>query len=112
MEVYLEDLPEGTLAKVVGSVDALHVDVLKTTRCLGDPSRDVILDFSGVDFLDSTGLGAIILMHRDFERADHRLVMTGARPIVLRTLQMTGVDRVIPICDSLVEAIERLADPA
>lgn len=59
---------------------------------------DAILDMSQVDFMDSSGLGALIAIHKAMP-AGHRLILRGPRPNVQRVFRLTRMDTVFHIED-------------
>jgi anti-anti-sigma factor len=58
---------------------------------------ELVVDLSGVELLDATGLGVLVGTHRRAQLAGCRLVLRGAPPRVARLLSVTRLDRVIPI---------------
>lgn len=69
-------------------------------------ARYVVLDLSGVDFVDSTGLGVLMGAAKRVRSAggDIRLVMTGDRLAGL--VELTRLDRVLDVFDSVAAATE------
>jgi anti-sigma B factor antagonist len=67
----------------------------------------IALDLSGVDFIDSSGLGSIVaaLKHVGDGGA---LVIVGARPAVLSLLRLTRMDKVLRLYDGEADAIAAL----
>ena len=65
----------------------------------------VVVDMSRTRFCDSSGLNALVAADRRAraEGGEVRLVVTGES--VIRIVELTGVDRVIPIYASLEEAL-------
>jgi anti-sigma B factor antagonist len=65
----------------------------------------VVVDMSRTRFCDSTGLNALVAADRRAraEGGEVRLVVTGES--VIRIVKLTGVDRVVPVCASLEEAL-------
>jgi len=53
--------------------------------------RDIVLDLSGVSFLDASAIGVLMRAHTACRRAGGRLTVFGARGIVAEVLHMTGV---------------------
>lgn len=53
---------------------------------------DVAIDISGVEFIDSSGLRAVIAAHVALAEAGHRLLLTGQSEPFDRLLQITGLD--------------------
>lgn len=73
------------------------------TETKGGPDR-VILDLSGVDFVDSSGLGAIVASLKQMG-AGRRLDLAGLTPTVDKVFQLTRMDTVFNLFPSLDEAI-------
>jgi anti-sigma B factor antagonist len=65
----------------------------------------VVVDLSGVVFLDSTGLGVLIgLLHRLRSR-DGSLVLAGASDRVYKVFHTTQLTKVLTITDTVADAI-------
>ena len=56
----------------------------------------IILDLGGVDFMDSSGLGAIIAIYKAMP-SGKKLTLTGMTPNVERVFRLTRMDKVLPI---------------
>jgi anti-sigma B factor antagonist len=69
----------------------------------------VIADMSRVDFLDSTGLGALIGGLRILREHDGSLILVISTRRILRILELTGLTRVFPPQTSVLAAVT--ADP-
>ena len=67
------------------------------------PDR-VILDLSAVDFIDSSGLGAIVAAMKQLDPS-RRLDLAGLTPTVDRVFRLTRMDTVFRLYDSLDGAI-------
>ena len=67
-------------------------------------AQNVVIDLSGVDFIDSTGLGVLMGAAKRVRTAggDIRLVMTGSRLADL--IEITRLDRVLDVFDSVSAA--------
>jgi anti-sigma B factor antagonist len=55
------------------------------------------VDVNGLDFIDSTGLGVIVGALRRLREAGGDLTMTGAQGAVRRVLEVTRLDKAIPL---------------
>ena len=71
-------------------------------------SPTVILDLSTVDFIDSSGLGAIVasMKHMGQERS---LVLAGLTPAVEKVFRLTRMDSVFGVFSSLEAALDEHA---
>ncbi len=58
---------------------------------------DVVLDMSGVEFIDSVGLEVLIRMHRALRDEGRRLVLRDPAEPVARLLELTLLDRTLAI---------------
>lgn len=65
-------------------------------QALGEGGSLVALDLSRVDFMDSSGLGALIAVLKGMPHG-RRLVLQGLRPNVERVLRLTRMDSVFTV---------------
>ena len=72
------------------------------------PAR-VVLDLSAVDFLDSSGLGAVVAAMKQ-AGPSKKLELAGLTPTVQKVFKLTRMDGVFVIHSSVEAALERLAD--
>ena len=73
------------------------------------PSERVILDLSQVEFLDSSGLGAVVGSMKQLGRA-RKLDLVGLTPTVEKVYRITRLDRVFRIFDTADDALGDVAD--
>ena len=86
--------PDTARAAVVGEVDLATAQMLRDTLLdllREHPSAVLNVDLSGVTFLDCTGIRALLSVHHAAGQVDCQMRVTGPRPIVHRTLDLTGV---------------------
>ena len=75
-----------------GEIDAHSVTVLaRHLDPLPGSSDDVVIDLSGVGFVDSSGLRVLVEAHQRAEAEARRLVLSGSRRPVLRLLEISGL---------------------
>jgi anti-sigma B factor antagonist len=70
-----------------------------------DEKRDVVVDLTGLEFLDSTGLGALIGAHRRATEGGGSLRLIASEGPILRLLNITGLIRVLAVYPSLEDAL-------
>jgi anti-sigma B factor antagonist len=98
------------IATVTGEVD------ITTGFRLRDPLHDLVdrkiwnhvVDLRAVTFLDSTGLGILVGDHKRLRERDGSLQVVCAPGLVARVFRLTGVDRIVPVRQSVEEAINIL----
>ena len=84
---------------VVGEVDISNASHLRDAvdYALEQPCESIALDFSGVSYIDSTGLGVLVgSAHRAAER-DRGFSVEHLQPSVERIVSLLGVDAEINV---------------
>jgi anti-sigma B factor antagonist len=72
----------------------------------------LVLDLTGVEFIDSTGLSVLLNGLRRVTRVQGSMVLACANPTVLRLFEITKLDSTFEILPSCDEAIARLTQAA
>jgi anti-sigma B factor antagonist len=107
MSVQVHDLDGWAVAQVHGDVDVGSAPRLREhlIGVISGGQTQLVLDLDDVDFLDSTGLGVIVgvLKRARTLGGDLRLVCT--RPQLQRLFEITGLDRTMPLADSVAAAV-------
>jgi len=73
-----------------------------------ESSPMVILDFSGVPFIDSAGLGALVGAYVAAQKKPQRMAVVGMNMQVKALVEMTKVSQLIKSFDTVGEAEEQL----
>ena len=80
----------------------------RLNAAIADGKTGVILDLTGVEFIDSTGLSVLLNGLRRVTRVRGAMVLACANPTVLRLFEITKLDSTFDIVPSCDEAIARL----
>jgi anti-sigma B factor antagonist len=72
---------------------------------IADGKLGVVLDLSGVEFIDSTGLSVLLNGLRRVTRSQGRMALVCANPTVLRLFEITKLDSTFDILPTRAEAI-------
>ena len=88
-----------TVLRVTGRLDGTSVGEIRERlhATIAHEHGDVVLDLSGVEWLDVTGLGVIVDAHRRLRQQGRRLVLRGCAPRMRRALAVTRLSRVMAI---------------
>lgn len=68
----------------------------------------VLVDMSGVDFIDSIAMRMLITASKALTRQGGKMVLLNPQPMVAEVLQITGIDILLPIFDNRVQAVDDL----
>jgi anti-sigma B factor antagonist len=77
---------------------------LNAVRREGAPT--MILDFSGVPYLDSSGLGCLVSAYTSCSKAGRRVALTGVNQRVRKVFEITKVEQLFLMFPTLADAIE------
>jgi anti-sigma B factor antagonist len=96
-----------TIVSAVGELDAHSAPVLQSEldRLTSVAGASVVVDLSEVPFIDSTGLGVLVATLKHVREVKGRLDVVVTRPRVLKVFTLTGLDGVIPLHQTLDEAL-------
>lgn len=68
-----------------------------TYRRIEGGERDFVLDFGDCGFIDSTGLGVMVGIHKRCAEKGGTVSVKNVRPQVAKILEMTRLDKVFPL---------------
>lgn len=91
-----------TILHVSGEIDIATAPELRKAIEKADRAKPLIVDLLGCSYMDSSGLE--ILSRACKARPDRMRVVVQAPGQVKRVLELTGLDRVVPLAYSLEEA--------
>ena len=75
----------------------------------GHPRQAVIGDLSAGPFMASIGIRSLVLSAKALERRGGKMVLLNPDPNVRSVLATASIDQLIPVCDSVEEALAKVA---
>jgi anti-sigma B factor antagonist len=94
-----------TVITVSGEVDvATSPELFQALERAVQDQRHVVVDLARVTFMDSTGLGVLVQTLRSVLEREGELRCVVTEPNVRKIFEVTGLDSVIPIHGSLLDA--------
>ncbi len=73
-----------------------------------DSTPTLILDFTGVPYMDSAGLGVLVATYIAYKKSGQKIGLVGMNDRVRALLQMTKVGELFPTYPTLAQAEESL----
>ena len=97
-----------TLVEVTGEADVTNTDELRRLldEEVSQQPRMLIIDLSGLRFMDSSALHALLRVNRSMDRQGGVLALVSPQPAVAKILRLTTADRLIPVFASVAEAAD------
>lgn len=86
--------------EVEGSLDALAVEILRPRfESLVQEKTDVVIDMSRIEFIDSSGIGAIVFLFKRLRSLQRKLSLTGVHGQPFELLRRLRIDQSIQISE-------------
>ncbi len=93
-----EGLPDGgAVVHVEGELDMATAPELEETLVATGFDQRVVIDLTGCTFLDSSALRLLVAAVRDAEAAGGQLELVAPDPGILKVLEISGVDTMLPV---------------
>jgi anti-sigma B factor antagonist len=103
---HVDQIDGCAIVRADGEIDARTVHAFhETVAEAAALASDVIIDLTQVTFVDSSGLGGLIVARKSAQRNGGSLSLVSPPPMVRRLLGATRLHDVFAIYDSLPEAI-------
>ena len=95
-----------TLVELTGEADVTNSDALREVLDaeVAKQPRTMIIDLSGLRFMDSSALHVILRANRVMDRQGGVLALASPREAVAKMLRLTAADQLIPVYSSVREA--------
>jgi len=114
MEAVLSQHPYAAVVALSGELDAdtaARLRALLAEQLLAGPGN-LVIDMSGLTFIDSAGLAVLVAADKGMRRAGSRMVLAAPRAPVSKVLRLTGLTAVLTTATTVDEALGLLAPEA
>lgn len=89
-----------------GTLDALSAPEFRNNRSVVDPEKTVVLDLEQVDFIDSSGIGAIVSASRQKHQPSGGIVLSCMNDRVRKVFEITNAQKLFHIFDDTAAAVD------
>lgn len=112
MELKIRKNGENYIIDVDGEMDLYNSYKLKelVTKMLEKHVKNFIINLEQVDYIDSSGIGALIYICSTIKKFNLRLSMANIHGSVKKVIELTKLTDYFPISNSVEEAIQSFAD--
>ncbi|HBL06583.1 MULTISPECIES: anti-sigma F factor antagonist [Clostridium] len=73
-----------------------------------DGYKALIFNFSGVNFMDSSGIGAVIGRYKKMSLRGGKVCLTNVTPTVKRIFELSGMFKIISMYENVEEALRNI----
>jgi anti-sigma B factor antagonist len=74
-------------------------------------TRPIIVDLSGVEYMDSAGMGSIITVYTSCQNGGRGFAITGSNDRIQTLFEVTKVDGLLPCFETLADADKAVGSP-
>jgi anti-sigma B factor antagonist len=108
LSIHLHVVEGSQVFELTGSLDIATSPTVRATLTSASERGDhkLIVDLTKVDFLDSTGLGALIGGQRRAKEFDGEIRLVAKEGQILRLLRITGLLKVFAVYPTLEDALK------
>jgi anti-anti-sigma factor len=99
------------LFRLTGLLDAFSEATFRKvlTKCIDDGPKHVILDLSKIDFVDSSGLGALVQLVKKAQSLEGTLQIV-SNPRVTQTVKLVRLEKFLSLQPTVDEAVKNVKD--
>jgi len=109
MDIRESKIDSFALLEINGRVTSENSETLK--KCLqelGEREPQVLIDCTALEYISSTGLGALLILLQLIQKKNGTLRLFGVSPRIVEVFKISGFDKFFPIFPTLAAA--RLAE--
>lgn len=109
MEVAFRVSENILIASIKGDVD--HHSAASLRRSIDESMKEselknLVMDFSEVDFMDSSGIGVVLGRYKRIEKYGGKFCISGCSNHIRRLMEISGVLSLIPVVNDYESAVD------
>jgi anti-sigma B factor antagonist len=105
-DVAVEVAGTTAIVRLAGELDlATAPELAEVLQGLEPSCKRIILDLTGLEFIDSTGLRLAVTEHSRASADGFEFVIAGAAGAVLKVLRLTGLDVTLPLAPDVASVL-------
>jgi anti-sigma B factor antagonist len=109
MHIEIEKKEAVTAAHLYGEINSSTAETVQESLLeLMQPGCKIVLDMSGVSYISSVGLRALLLLYRETSHQDGRIILCGLTEMVYDTMFITGFLEFFETADTCAEGEEQV----
>jgi anti-sigma B factor antagonist len=95
---------------LIGDVDVATAGRVRDSglKLVKEGIRHLIVDLTPTEFMDSTGLGTLVGLHKRLRELEGEVTIAVLQPRVKRLFEITGLTQVFRICDDVAAALKEV----
>ncbi len=109
LQIHLEEIDKKLVVRIEGRIDAASAPVLdkKLEQLIEEKHREILLDFTRVDYLSSAGMRVLLAVTKRLHSLKGDLTLFALDADVFDIIRVAGLDKVLHICSNEQEALHK-----
>ena len=110
MELSVKNEEKGTLVTVTGRMDAVSSPEFEKelARLIDEGNINFVIDLAGLDYISSSGLRSILVTAKKLKGKNGQILLASLQAVVKEVFEISGFSAIIPIHESVEEAMAAL----
>lgn len=110
MDIHIRDMDSIKVVEIIGDIDGITAPIAEEQiNPLASPGSKVILDLSRVPFMSSAGLRMLLIVYRNFNWKEGRLLLAGLPQNLKKAMTDTGFLQQFALADTVEEGVAALS---
>ena len=100
MQIDIKNENGAATAKITGEIDHHNAKELRAELdrfIMAVQPRELAIDFDGITFMDSSGIGVILGRSKLLKECGGRLEVLNPQPYIKRVMKLSGIERIVKI---------------
>ncbi|CCH49142.1 Anti-sigma factor antagonist [Pseudodesulfovibrio piezophilus C1TLV30] len=96
-----------TILSIEGNLDADGTQAMeeKVIGLLENGETRLLFDFSGLDYINSSGLRVLVLAYQRLKKASGKVAICGIKDYIQEVFEVSGYDKIFPLYPNKVDAL-------
>lgn len=99
LDYSVEERSAHRIVSLKGKLVLYNVDQVRTDffRLIDEDQKDLVLNMQELEFVDSSGVGLLIQMHRRMEAGKRKVRLANVSELLFKVLKVAGLDKIFDI---------------
>lgn len=96
-----------TILAIDGNLDADGTQAMEETviGLLENGEKALLFDFSGLDYINSSGLRVLVLAYQRLKKASGKVAICGVKDYIQEVFEVSGYDKIFPLYPNKSDAL-------
>jgi len=110
MELHVKNEGKAVVISVTGRMDAVSSPEfeLEMGKLIDEGNINLVADFSELNYISSSGLRSVLATAKRLKEKNGKILITSLKDIVKEVFEVSGFITIIPVYDSVEEAMRSL----